>query len=59
MLGIYLLLLVSMALKFSIQKKSAKYVITIPITYITEHVSYTSGFWKGMVRPPKQREAGK
>ena len=59
MLGIYLLLLISMALKFSIQEKSAKYMITIPITYITEHVSYTAGFWKGMVRPPKQREVGK
>ena len=52
-IALYLVLLVSMGIKFAVQERDIRYVITIPIVYIIEHVGYTIGFWKEVFKPAK------
>ncbi len=53
LLGLYCLLLVTMALKFIIRERDIRYLVSIPFVYIVEHTLYTLGFWKGIILPHK------
>jgi len=54
-IGIYLTIVEMMGLKFAIQEKDARYLISIPVVYIVEHSCYTVGFWNEIVRLNKKR----
>jgi cellulose synthase/poly-beta-1,6-N-acetylglucosamine synthase-like glycosyltransferase len=45
----YSLVLVTMGLKIAVQKKGIKYAVTVPIVYLVEHLSYSIGFWGGLL----------
>ena len=49
MVGIYVAMLAVMGMKFVIQKRSFKYLFSVPIVYMIEHVSFTMGFWRGLI----------
>ena len=49
MLGIYVVILAVMGLKFGIQKRSFKYLLSVPIIYVIEHGLYAIGFWRGLI----------
>ena len=49
MVGIYVVILTVMGLKFVVHEGSFKYLFTIPIVYVIEHGLYTVGFWRGML----------
>jgi glycosyltransferase involved in cell wall biosynthesis len=44
----YFLLLIAMGIKTAVQENNIMYVMTIPIVYLVEHVSYSIGFWRGL-----------
>jgi glycosyltransferase involved in cell wall biosynthesis len=50
-LVIYFIILVSMGFKFAIQEKDLRFIVSIPIAYLTEHTCYTVGFWKEVFFP--------
>lgn len=50
---LYLLLLTGMGIKYGVQEKDLRYVITIPIVYIIEHTGFIIGFWKEVFKPVK------
>jgi cellulose synthase/poly-beta-1,6-N-acetylglucosamine synthase-like glycosyltransferase len=47
--ALYLAILVAMGLKFTVQEKNIKYLVSIPIVYVIEHSLYTLGLWRGLV----------
>lgn len=49
LLALYLVALVVMGLKFAVQEKNSKHLISIPSVYIIEHSLYTLGFWRGLI----------
>lgn len=49
MVGIYVAMLAVMGMKFVIQKRTFKYLVSVPIVYIIEHILYTVGFWRGLI----------
>ena len=53
-LGLYLFAIIAMGIRFAIQEKSIRYLISIPIVYIVEHSMYTVGFWRELVWPRRQ-----
>lgn len=50
MVVLYAIMLGIMGIKFSITNKNILYILTAPIVYVIEHVSYTLGFWRGLLR---------
>lgn len=50
MTGIYIIILIVMGMKFVVEKRDFKYMASVPIVYIAEHISYTIGFWRGIVK---------
>ena len=50
LLSLYLAILAIMGLKYVIQEKNIKYLVSVPIIFAIEHSLYTLGFWKGFVR---------
>ncbi len=49
LLILYLVCLMSLGLKFSIQERNTRYLATIPLVYLLEHMLYSIGFWKGLI----------
>ena len=56
-IGLYLLLVGLHGLYFAVKGKDARYLVTIPLVFAVEHISYTAGFWKEIFRPRKMPEA--
>ncbi len=52
-IALYLFILAGMGIKFAVQEKDIRYLITIPIVYLIEHTGYTIGFWKEVFKPAK------
>ena len=50
MICLYFVLILTMGIKISLNKKNLNYLYSIPIVLIIEHVQYTFGFWKGLIR---------
>jgi len=46
--GLYSIILLTMGLKFWYKEKNPRYVFSIAIVYIIEHLSFTIGFWQGI-----------
>lgn len=49
MVGIYVIMIAGMGVRFVVQERSLKYLVTVPIVYMIEHGLYTIGFWRGIV----------
>jgi hypothetical protein len=45
----YIFVLVTMGLKIAVQENVIRYAATVPIVYLVEHLSYTIGFWIGLL----------
>ncbi len=56
-IGFYLLITGLYGLYFAIKEKGARYLVTIPVVFILEHLCYTFGFWKEIFRPRKMAKA--
>lgn len=53
-LGLYLFAIITMGVRFVIQERNIRYLISIPIVYIVEHSLYTAGFWREAIWPHKR-----
>ena len=49
MIGIYAIMLGAMGVMFTIRERDLKFLVSVPIVYITEHGMYTIGFWRGLL----------
>jgi cellulose synthase/poly-beta-1,6-N-acetylglucosamine synthase-like glycosyltransferase len=49
-MSLYTVILFSMGLKFAVQKKHARYLCSIPLIYAIEHISYSAGFLRGLLK---------
>ena len=56
-IGFYLVIVGLHGLYFAIKERDLRYLFTIPIVYIVEHICYTDGFWKEVFRPRKMPSA--
>jgi glycosyltransferase involved in cell wall biosynthesis len=56
-IGFYLVIIGLHGLYFAIREKEVRYLVTIPIVFIVEHLGYTVGFWKEVFRPRKMPKA--
>ncbi|TET47940.1 MAG: glycosyltransferase, partial [Dehalococcoidia bacterium] len=56
-IGLYLVVVGLHGLYFAIKEKDARYLVTIPVVFILEHLGYTVGFWKEVFRPRKMPKA--
>jgi GT2 family glycosyltransferase len=52
-IALYLVSLAAMGIKFALQEKDVRYVITVPTVYLVEHTAYILGFWKEVFKPAK------
>ncbi len=52
-IGFYLVMVGLHGLYFAIKERDLRYLFTVPIVYIVEHLCYTAGFWKEVFRPRK------
>ncbi len=52
--GLYLLMILLLGLKITIQERDFRYLLSIPIVFIVEHSIYITGFWKEMIRPHRK-----
>jgi GT2 family glycosyltransferase len=50
---LYLLIICFYTFLIFIKNPSPLYLLTIPVTYFVEHVSYTVGFWNGIIKKVK------
>jgi cellulose synthase/poly-beta-1,6-N-acetylglucosamine synthase-like glycosyltransferase len=48
-IALYLVIIILTGIIFALRKKNSKYVFSIPLIYVIEHVLYSVGFWKGLV----------
>jgi len=53
MLFIYILLLLFFDLIIILKTKSFRYILSVPIVFIIEHISYSVGFWIGFLKIKK------
>lgn len=49
-LSLYALILLAMGIKFAAQAHNFKFIVGIPIVYIIEHVTYSAGIWRGLIK---------
>jgi len=54
---LYLVMVGLHGLYFAIKKKDLRYLVTIPVVFILEHICYTVGFWKEVFLPRKMPKA--
>ena len=52
-IGLYLGIVALHGLYFAFKKKDIRYLVTIPIVFIIEHLCYAVGFWKEVFRSRK------
>jgi hypothetical protein len=50
MVGVYVIMIAGMGVRFVMQERSLKYLVSVPIVYMIEHGLYTVGFWKGLIK---------
>lgn len=50
LLALYMAIVLAEGLKFALQEKNIKYIVSIPVIYVIEHSLYTLGFWRGLIR---------
>ena len=52
-LGVYLVIIGAIGLRFAIQERNMIYLVSVPTVYLVDHFFYTIGFWKEIIRPRK------
>ena len=52
-IGLYLVIVGLHGLYFASKEKNIRYLVTIPVVFIFEHLCYTVGFWKEVFLPRK------
>lgn len=50
MISLYLIILIIFDLLLFMNHKKLLYLLSVPLVFALEHVSYTLGFWNGMIR---------
>ncbi len=55
-IGLYLVIIGLYGLYFTIKDKDVRYLVTIPVVFVIEHLCYTGGFWKEVFRPRKMAQ---
>jgi glycosyltransferase involved in cell wall biosynthesis len=53
-LALYLIAIIMMGVKITIQGKKWVYLVTIPVVYAVQHFFYIIGFWKETIQPRKK-----
>ena len=56
--SLYLAVIVIAGLLFTLREKDARYLFSIPIVYLVEHICYALGFWKEILHPTKHVREG-
>jgi len=54
---LYVIAIITIGVGIAIQEKSPIYLVSIPVAYIVQHVSYIIGFWKEIIWPRKKGTA--
>jgi len=52
--ALYGIAVITIGVGIAIQEKKPIYLVSIPVAYIVQHVSYIIGFWKEIIRPRKK-----
>jgi hypothetical protein len=55
LLGIYVAIIGGYTLILLAKARRPEYLFSIPVVFVLEHVSYTFGFWKGMIEAVSRR----
>ena len=55
LLGIYVAIIGGYTLVLLAKARRPEYLFSIPVVFVLEHVSYTFGFWKGMIEAVSRR----
>ena len=53
-IALYGMAILTVSVGIAIQEKKPIYLVSIPVAYIVQHVSYIIGFWKEIIRPRKK-----
>ena len=53
-IGLYVIAILTVGVGIAIQERKPVYLVSIPVAYIVQHVSYIVGFWKETVQPRKK-----
>jgi hypothetical protein len=56
MAALYLLLVMAMGLKFAFRHRDVRYLFSIPVVYLTQHIFFTVGFWRELLFPRRRRK---
>ena len=56
MILLYIMILLCFDVKIFLKAKKIPYLFSIPIIFVIEHISYTLGFWRGIVQLRKDRK---
>ena len=54
MLFIYLILVFSFTFRFILKERDIRFLYSIPIVFFSEHIAYTIGFWRGLLKIHKK-----
>lgn len=49
LLGLYLLILAAMGLRFAIGERDVRFLVSVPIVYAVQHSLYALGLWRGLI----------
>lgn len=49
LMAIYALVVLTTGLRLAIRERDVRFVFSIPIVYLTEHILYSLGLWRGLV----------
>jgi GT2 family glycosyltransferase len=53
-IALYGIGIITIGIGITVQEKKPIYLVSIPVAYIVQHVSYIVGFWKEIIRPRKK-----
>jgi GT2 family glycosyltransferase len=53
-IALYVIATITIGVGIAVQEKKPIYLVSIPVAYIVQHVSYIIGFWKEAIRPRKK-----
>ncbi len=49
LLGLYLVILAAMGLRFAIGERDVRFLVSVPIVYAVQHSLYALGLWRGLI----------
>ena len=52
----YIIVILYFDIKIFMKTKNVRYIFSVPIVFILEHLSYTIGFWKGLLNGDRKKK---